>query len=357
MSTATSSAVPTYSPGQTIREVIYLASDLVVGAPDDEIVVRVAYAWNHDRREYAVCGRAAVRGREIWTGDREPMAAEVEYAYRRRCGHSEASRTPFLSANLLGQAIKRRQRLTADQLLADPEFVRLARQAAEKGKTFSADLLEWESKPVVQAAVAVIRAQVEMMRADEAARRAKIAADGAAIRQQDQPTREAVGEAYEACGYRVCRQGHDTVVVIDGRDGSDGQTVVAIPAPGVRCDTFEGDSYSSRCTYRQMDSRHTLRVRGNWLSVVESRGLATHEGKLVLDAEVTGHLADGTPVLTLLRVRQGRGTGLETERVKIHSVAHESVKDADVITYLDNRILHDVLIDLGHEDAAAIVRI
>lgn len=283
----------------------------------------------------------------------EPSVAELRSMLASRLRRlPEVEATPTISAKALAERIKRRIRLTPDALLADPEFARLARSAAEQGKTFSADLLAWEAKPVVQAAVAVVRQQVDAERAAEAARRAAIRADGDARRAADAPTRDAVLAAYAECGYRTCTQGHGTVVEIDGHDGRDGLTVTQATPPGVRCDTSK---YSSRCTLRRTESRHTLRVKGDWLTAVAARGLETHEGKLVLDAAVTGHLSDGTPVLTILRVRQSRGTALETESVRCNAETHDEVKDA--IEYRDPRILHDALIDLGREDAAAMVRI
>lgn len=198
-----------------------------------------------------------------------------------------------------------RVRLTADDLLADPEFRRLAREAAERGKSFSRDLLAWEKKDRVAEAVARVRAVVDAERAAAAEVAARQAAERAAREAAERPTREAVLAAYAECGYRVCTQGHATFVEIGER-------------VGVSADVFKGDAYSSRCTFRRQDSRHTLRVRTGWLEAVAARGLETFGGRLVLDAEAVGYdAATGDEVLSLRVAAQGRGTGLETETVRV----------------------------------------
>ena len=210
---------------------------------------------------------------------------------------------PLKSAEASAEVFRRALPLTAADLLADPAFRAAARRAAEAGKGFSAECLRWERKPVVVEAVAVVRAEVEAERAEAARVAAAARAEADAKWAREAPVRDAVTAAYEDCGYRTCRQGHSVRVEIGGH-------------VGVSAATSAGDRYSSRCTYRKVESSHVLRVRPDYLDRLAG-GDATADGCLVLDAELRGLCPEtAAPVYRLTVVRQDRGTGLRTERVE-----------------------------------------
>lgn len=212
---------------------------------------------------------------------------------------------PLKSAAASAEVFLKSIRLSPADLLADAAFIALARKAALKDKAFTTDLLAWEKKDVVSAAVAVVRAQVDAERREaarvaaiaEAARLAKLA--------EEAPVRNTVVSEYRECGYRTCTQGHSVSVAI-------GEKV------GVSADTHNGDLYSSRCTYRKLKSTHTIYVRPDWLARVRNTGGAifgdrSHPWSLVLDAEAVGCLTDLTPVYEIRVVKQTAGTGLAVE--------------------------------------------
>ena len=254
-------------------------------------------------------------------------------------------RAPLKSAAVSAEVFRRAIRLTPAELLRDASFRALARTAAEAGKTYSSDLLEWEKKDVVVAAVAIVAAEVAAERA-EAARLAEIArAQAAAKLAAEAPVRDAVTAAYTRCGYRTCTQGHGTRVEI-------GTTASA--AAG----TVQGDRYSSRCTYRRTLSRHTITVRADYLDRVVAVGGGTYDGCLVLDAEVVGVTGYATPVHEIRIVRQGAGTGLRTERERVTVRAGRwvalPVRVASAAIPMPGPILADYLEDRGVPTAEVI---
>lgn len=256
--------------------------------------------------------------------------------------------TPAIDAEALGRKIRDRWPLTAAQLLYEPEFAKLARQAAEADRAYTQDLLAWEKKAVVIEAVAIVRQQVEAERAAERQRQAELAAQRQAKLERERPTRDAVLAAYESCDYRTARQGHETrVVILPGATDS----LLGKDHPGVSSDTSKGDRYSSRCTWKKTESTHTIRVRADWLERVAGRGLETFDGRLVVDAVEVGHTADlSRIVLRLQTVRQGRGTALECEAVEVVYDGFDCerlAKTEAVVAYEDERIAHDALIDAG----------
>lgn len=259
---------------------------------------------------------------------------------------------PKLIAESLDRQIRRRLPLSASECLADPDFARLARKAAEAGRTYVSEMLAWERKSVVQEAVAIVRKDVDAERAVERARLAKIATERAVRLAAEKPTRDAVLEAYWSCDFRTCRQGYEASVVIGECPGV---------RPGVRCDTVKAGRYSSSCTYSKQVSIHAVTVASDWLEAVEAKGLATIDGKLCLDAQPSGHTPDGQVVLTLTLIRQGRGTRLETETLQMveDGAGHRRplATREQVCQYAHPAILHDVLIDLDREDAARLVRV
>lgn len=210
---------------------------------------------------------------------------------------------PLKSAKASAEVFRRALPLTAADLLADPEFRAAARRAAKAGKGFTAECLRWEKKPVVIEAVAVVRAEVDAERAEVLRVRAAEQAEADAKWAREAPVRNRVERVYEECGYRTCTQGHLTTVVIGTRVGAESTTRA-------------GTRYSSRCTFRKVESLHTLYVRTDYLDRVGFGG-ETADGCLVLDAELCG-LAPRTttPVYRLTVVRQDRGTGLRTELVE-----------------------------------------
>lgn len=238
--------------------------------------------------------------------DHEPTAAEVRTAlyaaYKHELTHREPEWQPITPAEPVAMRFKTRIRLTPAELLADPVFVRLARKAAEAGKQFTSELLEWERKDTVREAVAVLAAQVE---ADRAHAAQVVAAERArldAIRAEQAPVRTAVSEGYEACGYRECTQGHSYEVVIG-------------PKTGCAAEIRTGSRYSSRVTFRRRFSHHTLFVRPEYLTRVFQIGGARCGGMLVLDAKCAGACDDGTPVFELKCVKQSAGTNIESTTV------------------------------------------
>lgn len=212
---------------------------------------------------------------------------------------------PLTPAAEVAARFFRRMPMTAADLLADPAFRAEARRVAEKGKTFSSELLEWERKPVVVEAVAVVAAEVAAERAEQARKDAAAEAVRLAKLEAERPTRVSVTNAYESCDYRACVQGHTMTVVIGDR-------------VGVSADTHKGDRYSSRCTFRRTTSHHTLYVRADYLTRVrDALGTTTHDGGVILDAEPVGCLPDLRIVYRLRVVRQAAGTGLKVEDVEV----------------------------------------
>jgi hypothetical protein len=262
----------------------------------------------------------------------------------------------FKSAAVSADVFRKAIRLTAAELLADKEFRALARKAAEKGKRFTADLLEWEKKDVVTEAVAVVRAEVEAERAEAA----RVAAEAEAARQvkvaNESPVRDAVDAAYESCEYRTCTQVHRTRIVVgsslygrpvqvpgsfaDGREWT-----------GALSDTEKGERYSSRCTYRRVESVHSLYVRADWLTRVQSVGTGCVGEMLVLDAEACGFFPDLTPAYELRVVRQTAGTGLTVDTVTATATGGRwvlcSKKIEKGLTRMPAPILADYLEDRG----------
>jgi hypothetical protein len=241
--------------------------------------------------------------------DDEPTYVYVREVIRSRCWYTAADRPPehvytvATPAEPVAQRFRKRLKLTAADLLADPDFCRCAREAAERNRTYTTELLEWEAKAVVAEAVAVFRAEVDAERAVAAANQAAVEAERAAKLERERPTREAVEEAYDRCGFRVARQGHSTAVVI-------GEQV------GAAADKVRGDRYSSRCTFAKMTSAHTLRVRPDYLARVAAVGPTVHAGCLVLDAEPVGADAYNYVLYRLTLAVQGPGTGLKTTEVE-----------------------------------------
>ncbi len=66
---------------------------------------------------------------------------------------------PLKSAQVSAEFFRKTIRLTAEELNNDPAFYSLAQIAAQQDKAFTAELLEWEKKDVVIAAVAICRAE------------------------------------------------------------------------------------------------------------------------------------------------------------------------------------------------------
>lgn len=243
----------------------------------------------------------------------EPTAAEVRELLRREyrgyIGDAVRGREPkwepITPAEPVALRFKARIRLTPAELLADPVFARGARKAAEAGKQFTAELLEWEKKDVVRAAVAVLAVEVETERAEAARVLAETQAAARAKAEAEAPVREAVSEGYEECGYRECAQGHSYEVVV-----GDPKKLV-----GCHCEIRTGDRYSSRVTFRRRYSHHTIWVRKDYLTRVFALGGARCGGMLVLDAECVGATSDGTPVFELRCAKQAAGTGIEERRL------------------------------------------
>lgn len=248
----------------------------------------------------------------------EPTAAEVRELLRAEYRGSiadaararEPGRRPVTPAEPVALRFKARLRLTPAELLADPAFRAIARKAAEKGKQFAAELLEWERKDIVREAVARVRAEVDRERA--AAKRASDAAARVAAEKADRerPTREAVHAAYVKCGYRQCTQGHDTRVVIGDR-GPLGERV------GCAAHKTRGEQYSSRCTYRKQASEHRLYVRADWLDAVGAKcatlDVSASERRLVLHACPYGLSERGEVVYLLTTAKQSRGTEIVSD--------------------------------------------
>lgn len=78
----------------------------------------------------------------------EPVRLEVCTRY---------THPPLKSAEVSAAVFKRAFRLTPNQLLGHPEFLKLARQAVADGKVYTSDLLKWEDKATVRAAVDMLR--------------------------------------------------------------------------------------------------------------------------------------------------------------------------------------------------------
>ena len=303
--------------------------------PTAQYLLRYRQAGEYSAREVA------------WAS--EPTALEVARVAREalaRHDRGRASRgecdtlTPGRDAEESASVFFRAHRLSVADLLRDPDFLRLAREAAKAGKKFTAELLQWERKPVVMEAVAIVAAEVAEERRVEAERQAAVLAAHLAQVAREKPTRDAVLAAYRQCGYRTCTQGHEVHV----RIGTD-------TAAGATGKVSKGEQYSSSCTYRKQESTHILSVRADWLERVASRDLTIWDGRLVLDATLLGHTSRGEALYSLLLARQGRGTSLETERVRVALTADgasRAVPARETCTeYTDEGVAHDALIDAG----------
>lgn len=283
----------------------------------------------------------------------EPTVTQIQaHAQEAIAGKKDAPLIPRISAQEVGERFRRRVRLTAGELLADPIFARLARKVAESGKSFSQELLAWEKKDVVREAVAIVRRKVEVERElalKEAEAKAQTAREKAL---REKPTRDAVLDAYRDCRFRQCKQGHSLRVEILYGEGDRGGVVAGVE---------KGEAYSSSCTWRKQESTHLIKVRHDWLSQVAERGLETLEGMLTVDARITGYFPTGEVMLTLRCVRQGRGTDLTIETVRLVEDQQGSHREptrkeeASVIAYTDARVLRDAMLDAGHSQADRVI--
>lgn len=256
-------------------------------------------------------------------------------------------RDPAISAEKLGRNIRDRWPLSAAQLLHEPAFRSEAMAAAEAGQKFTQSLLAWEKKAVVMEAVAICAIEVAQKRKEETARHAETARLAREKAEREQPTRDAVLHAYHQCDYREAKQGHTVRVEFVGPTHS----------PGVKADMLRGDRYSSSCTFPKQASLHVLLVREDWLETVHHRDWAMvevgDETRLVLSCEEVGHITDLSGIVyRLLTVRQGRGTAIDTEVVRMVRVVatgeERPLSSRDrVVEYTDSRIAHDALIDAG----------
>lgn len=184
-------------------------------------------------------------------------------------------------------------------LLADRKFVEIAEAAVARGRIYTPSVLWFVPRCVAAVVVPIVAVRVRLR--DGRRRFTAALAD-----RLQAPTRRAVREAYDECGYRQCRQGHEVVVVL-------GQGV------WLRSDVALGGAYSARCSYRKRVSRHELAVPYAWRKRVAAFGAATYNGRLILNATPT-------PAGWVLQVATQRsGTGLGAHDVLVpYSAANAS---------------------------------
>jgi len=307
-------AVAVYPTEHLIPETHYLpdvSSYNLPHPPLDYIFVRKGSSWyqsTEDPNKY-YAKPLLKEGREAWEHrwpsegfENEPSVGDLRnllMPYTLPKPVIEPEPAPIYPADEAAKRFKDRVRLTPEELRADPAFAALAWDAAHNDQQYTRELLQWESKPVVMEAMRWFQERVAQERAAEA-RRTK--------RREDRvrPLTDALSDAYEAAGYRTAKQGHDLNIEIDPNQ-----------PPAATAAMQRGRPYSSRVTFPKMTSVHTLRVRPDWLSRVHSLGLSSFGGNLVIHAEPAGYTPKGDDVHDIRVVKQGAGTNLKTETVRV----------------------------------------
>ncbi len=259
------------------------------------------------------------------TLDHEPDATETAGIARDKSQPdaitADTGWTPIQSAEAVADRFRNRAR-TADDMLADPEFVHLARRAAENGQQFTAHLLAWGKKPIVVEAVARVRAVADAERGDRL--------PYGALRRK---LRNSVLAKYNKCGYRT-----------------DGRQIFRV--------TFDWREVSAITARYSSANEHLLHVRPDWLArVVKIDPSAQYNGLLILDAEPVGGTPDLRIVYRLTLVRQGDGGELTTETVEVTKALPTAegtncwtpvpADQGEAITRLPAAILADYLEDAG----------